>query len=65
MEGRDKSSSQALGDAVRLVVPAGCRGGYYHRPSDQGREAELAEAWRRRGRPVDPPAVGVAGPSIG
>jgi hypothetical protein len=37
-----------------------------YRPSDQGREAELAEAWRRRrGQPADSPADGVAGPSTG
>jgi hypothetical protein len=44
-------------------LPAGRRGGY--RPSDQGREAGLAEAWRRRGQPADPRADGVAGPSSG
>jgi putative ATPase len=37
-------------------LPEGLRGGYY-RPSDQGREAAMAEAWRRRrGQPPDPPA---------
>jgi hypothetical protein len=35
------------------------------RPSDQGREAELAAAWRRRGQPADSPTDGVAGPSTG
>jgi putative ATPase len=32
---------------AQRYLPEGLRGGYY-RPSDQGREAELAEAWRRR-----------------
>src|SRR5829696_4491899 len=41
---------------AQRYLPEGLRGGYY-RPSDQGREAQLAEAWRRRrGQPPDPPA---------
>jgi putative ATPase len=40
---------------AQRYLPEGLRGGYY-RPSDQGREAQLAEAWRRRrGQPPDPP----------
>jgi putative ATPase len=36
-------------------LPEGLRGGYYH-PSDQGHEAAMAEAWRRRrAQPPDPP----------
>jgi putative ATPase len=43
---------------AQRYLPEGLRGGYY-RPSDQGQEARLAEAWRRRrGRPPDPPAGG-------
>ncbi|HEV2920118.1 MAG TPA: replication-associated recombination protein A, partial [Actinomycetota bacterium] len=40
---------------AQRYLPEGLRGGYY-RPSDQGQEAQLAEAWRRRrGQPSDPP----------
>jgi putative ATPase len=43
---------------AQRYLPEGLRGGYY-RPSDQGQEARLAEAWRRRrGQPPDPPAGG-------
>ncbi|MFL6295253.1 MAG: replication-associated recombination protein A [Actinomycetes bacterium] len=43
---------------AQRYLPEGLRGGYY-RPSDQGQEARLAEAWRRRrGQPPDPPADG-------
>jgi putative ATPase len=43
---------------AQRYLPEDLRGGYY-RPSDQGQEARLAEAWRRRrGRPPDPPAGG-------
>jgi putative ATPase len=39
-------------------LPEGLRGGYY-RPSDQGREAAMAESWRRRrGQPPAPPPDG-------
>jgi putative ATPase len=46
--------------AAQRYLPEGLRGGYYQ-PSDQGREAAMAEAWRRRrGQPPagdqpDPP----------
>ena len=33
--------------AAQRYLPEGLRGGYYQ-PSDQGREAAMAEAWRRR-----------------
>ena len=39
---------------AQRYLPEGLRGGYY-RPSDQGQEAQLAEAWRRRTQPPDPP----------
>jgi len=40
---------------AQRYLPEGLRGGYY-RPGDQGAEAALAEAWRRRrGEPPDPP----------
>jgi putative ATPase len=43
---------------AQRYLPEGLRGGYY-RPGDQGQEARLAEAWRRRrGQPPDPPAGG-------
>ncbi|HTF58852.1 MAG TPA: replication-associated recombination protein A, partial [Actinomycetes bacterium] len=43
---------------AQRYLPEGLRGGYY-RPSDQGQEARLVEAWRRRrGQPPDPPAGG-------
>jgi putative ATPase len=43
---------------AQRYLPEGLRGGYY-RPSDQGQETRLAEAWRRRrGQPPDPPAGG-------
>jgi putative ATPase len=43
---------------AQRYLPEGLRGGYY-RPSDQGQEARLAEAWRRRrGQPPDPPERG-------
>ena len=39
--------------AAQRYLPEGLRGGYY-RPSDQGREVAMAEAWRRRrGQPPD------------
>ena len=38
---------------AQRYLPEGLRGGYY-RPSDQGQEARLAEAWRRRrGQPPE------------
>jgi putative ATPase len=38
---------------AQRYLPEGLRGGYY-RPSDQGREAAMAEAWRRRrGQPPE------------
>jgi len=41
---------------AQRYLPEGLRGGYY-RPGDQGAEAALAEAWRRRrGEPPEPPA---------
>src|ERR671912_167844 len=43
---------------AQRYLPEGLRGGYYQ-PTDQGREAAMAEAWRRRrGQPPDgqPPA---------
>ena len=40
---------------AQRYLPEGLDGGYYQ-PSDQGREAALAEAWRRRrGQPPEPP----------
>ncbi|HEV8424102.1 MAG TPA: replication-associated recombination protein A, partial [Actinomycetes bacterium] len=40
---------------AQRYLPEGLAGGYY-RPTDQGREAAMAEAWRRRrGQPPDPP----------
>ena len=39
---------------AQRYLPEGLRGGYY-RPGDQGQEAQLAEAWRRRTQPPDPP----------
>jgi putative ATPase len=43
---------------AQRYLPEGLRGGYYQ-PTDQGKEARLAEAWRRRrGQPPDPPADG-------
>jgi putative ATPase len=34
---------------AQRYLPEGLEGGYYH-PSDQGREPEIAERWRQRGR---------------
>ena len=39
---------------AQRYLPEGLRGGYY-RPSDQGSEADLAEAWRRRRGSEQPP----------
>jgi putative ATPase len=41
---------------AQRYLPEGLRGGYY-RPTDQGSEAALADAWRRR-RGTDPPPEG-------
>ena len=41
---------------AQRYLPEGLEGGYYQ-PTDQGREAAMAEAWRRRrGQPPDGPA---------
>jgi putative ATPase len=45
---------------TQRYLPDGLRGGYY-RPSDQGREAAMAEAWRRRGQPDPPPGEAGSG----
>jgi putative ATPase len=39
---------------AQRYLPEGLKGGYY-RPSDQGAEAALADAWRRRLEPEPPP----------
>ena len=44
---------------AQRYLPEGLRGGYY-RPSDQGSEAALADAWRRR-RGAEPPPKGPQG----
>jgi putative ATPase len=49
---------------AQRYLPEGLRGGYYQ-PTDQGREAAMAEAWRRRrGQPPDgePPSDGEPSP---
>jgi putative ATPase len=47
---------------AQRYLPEGLRGGYYH-PSDQGAEAALADAWRRRREPEPPPEEPEAGDS--
>jgi putative ATPase len=41
---------------AQRYLPEGLRGGYYQ-PGDQGAEAALAEAWRRRGEPPEEPGA--------
>jgi putative ATPase len=45
---------------AQRYLPEGLQGGYY-RPSDQGAEAALADAWRRRREPEPPPEDPEAG----
>jgi putative ATPase len=47
---------------AQRYLPEGLQGGYY-RPSDQGAEAALADAWRRRREPEPPPEDPQAGDS--
>jgi putative ATPase len=49
---------------AQRYLPEGLQGGYY-RPSDQGAEAALADAWRRRREPAPPPEDPGTGDSSG
>jgi putative ATPase len=46
---------------AQRYLPEGLRGGYYE-PSDQGAEAAMADAWRRRRGGTEPPPAGRQAP---
>ena len=46
---------------AQRYLPEGLRGGYYQ-PSDQGAEAAMADAWRRRRGGTEPPPEGRQAP---